>query len=151
MHNCTPRDKPTIIGRNCQKYHFCHDKHKMFCHDRSKLVTTNIFVVVTNVLLWQAYFCHDKTHLLSELKYACHDKHVFVATNIFVLTYIFSRQMFCHGKHTFIMTKEVFCSAKNHFLIYFFVTTKIILVVGATNDSPQGVPIPLQCKQSTCM
>ena len=58
----------------------CHDKHvfvmtkHVFCHDKSmliatKLVMTNIchdkHVFVTKVLSSQAYFCHDKRHVLS--------------------------------------------------------------------------------------
>ena len=65
----------------------------MFCCDKSKLVATK-------VLSWQAYLCHnkhvclDKTHLLSQQKYAC-DK-------TFVLTHTcLSQQKLCLGKHTF--------------------------------------------------
>ena len=41
--------------------HICHNKHvfvtSSICHDKT-LVTTNI------ILSWQAYFCHDKRHVL---------------------------------------------------------------------------------------
>ena len=69
----------------------------------------------------------DKTHLLSQQKYACCDKtfvvtkHVFchnksMQTNIccdrsFVLT-----KIFCRSKHTFVMTKDVFCRDKHMFV-----------------------------------
>ena len=67
-----------------------HDKHvfvvtkHLFCCDKSMLVATKLlsrqtYFVATTVLLQQAYnkFCHDKTHLLSQEKYACHDKTIF--------------------------------------------------------------------------
>ena len=82
--------------------------------------------------------CHDKTHLLSQQKYAsrdkdfvekklcllqqpknCHDKS-FVMTNIccdkhnFVVTKLLSRQAcFCCDKYVFVITKHVFCRDKS--------------------------------------
>ena len=43
--------------------------------------TASIILVVTKLLLWQTYVCHDKTHFLSRQKYACCDK-TFVVTNL---------------------------------------------------------------------
>ena len=57
-----------------QQTHVCHDKSmlvtKSFCHDKSMFVATKMFchdkhVFVTKPLLQQAYFCHDKRHVLS--------------------------------------------------------------------------------------
>ena len=49
---------------------------------------TNMFVakqifdeqnfVVTIFLSWQAYFCHDKRHVLSRQTHVCRNKYVFV-------------------------------------------------------------------------
>ena len=65
-----------------------------------------------------AYFCHDKTHLLSRQKYACRDKnnkHVFFVTNIC------RSKRFCPGKKYFLAAK-IFCRDK-----HYFVATNIIL------------------------
>ena len=52
-----------IIGGNCHKYYFCHDKH--------------VFVVTKHV------FCCDKSMLVFVVtKIFCHDKHNFVMTSI---------------------------------------------------------------------
>ena len=45
-----------------------------------ELPQVSSFVVTNTRLSRQARVCHDKTHLLSQQKYARRDKHAFVAT-----------------------------------------------------------------------
>ena len=101
-------------------YHWLEQPQYHFYHNKSMLVATK-------VLLWQMYFCCDRTfvtnmcllqkkqHPLAQQKYACRDKHVFVRTNIcchksFVTTnIILSQQKVCRSKHIYIY----FCCNKN--------------------------------------
>ena len=104
----------SIVGGSCYnyKYHF----------------------VVTKVLLWQAHVCCNKTHRLSQQKYACHNKtfvmtklcllqqNIFVATNTFVMTKAsLSWQKFCCNKIMFVMTNiwwdKSFVATKNMFVV----------------------------------
>ena len=69
------------------------------------------YFVMTNIILsWQAYFFHDKTHLLLWQMYACRDKS-FVGTKL------------CWDKYL---------SWQRHIT---FVTTEMILVAAPANDS----------------
>ena len=68
----------TIIGRSCNKYHFCCD----------------ISFVVTNTCLSpQTRVCGNETRLLPRQKYACCNK-TFVVTRLCLL-----RQKFCCDKY----------------------------------------------------
>ena len=69
----------------CDK--ICSDKirfvaTKYFFHEKA-FVTTNI-MLTWQVLLQQAYFCHDKRHVLSWQTHVCRDK-TFVATKIILV------------------------------------------------------------------
>ena len=108
---------------------FVATKH-VFCHNKSMLVATNImllrqarvslFVTIKCLLPWQKYACHDKT---------------FVMTNTCLLWQIcVTTKIFCCGKHTFVVTKEVFCHNKHICHDKTFVMTKMILVAALTND-----------------
>ena len=90
-HNTNVAWLSCIIGGSCHKYHFVAIKH-FFCCEKSMLATTKL-------LLWQTYFCHDKSKYLSQQTCVCHDKHFvetsillswqktrFVMTNMFVAT-----------------------------------------------------------------
>ena len=96
--------------------YFCHDKHvfvatkHIFCHDKSMLLHTFVatkvlslqIFVATNIILtrqahlsWQTRFCRDKTHLLSQQKYACRDKKKLSRqTQILVATKVWSWQKY---------------------------------------------------------
>ena len=80
-----------ITGRSCCKYHFCHDK---------RFAMTNKH---TKGLLRQAYFCHNKRHLLLRQTCVCHNKSKIVATKLCCdkIKY-FSQQTFCCDKNMFV-------------------------------------------------
>ena len=109
----------SIIGGSCHKYHFCRDNSfvatntsgQKTCFVATKLCFRDIIMfVATNVC--RDMFCHHKNILSWR-------------------TYFFSRQNFCHDKHTFVATKHAFCRDKS------FVATKLILVTAPANDTPQ--------------
>ena len=86
-----------IIGGNCHKYHFCHDKN--IVATKTCLLRQNTSFVVIKVCLLQNIFV---TKRLSGQAYFCRDK-TFVATNVCHEKYL-SRQKFCCNKHNFVMT-----------------------------------------------
>ena len=101
--------------RDCRDNHvFVTTKH-FFCRDKSMLVATKRFVATkvasTSILLSRQKTCFVSTKL-------CLSRQIFVVTNVlsrqkyFVPTnIIFSRQNFCHGKHTFVATKMILMAA----------------------------------------
>ena len=95
-----------IIGESCHKYNFCHNKTSFvttkiclswqnvfvatrvtnICRNKRNFVRTNMCLlcfVMTKVLSWQAYFCHDKRYVLS-MTCVCHNK-TFVMTKIILM------------------------------------------------------------------
>ena len=88
--------------------HFCRDKHNFCLYNYNVCGDKNVFVAVQKLCLWQLppiivyhwrelpkfvfflsfflfsrqQFYRDKTHLLSQQKYACRDKHNFVSTKV---------------------------------------------------------------------
>ena len=104
----------------------------LFCRDKT-FVTTNIWrdkhnFVATTVLLRQAYFCRDKTRLLSRQTGVCREKHVFVATKrIFVVVP-------ANDKHVFVATKRIFVVVPANDK-HAFVATKRIFEAAPTSNS----------------
>ena len=98
---CRNKSMLAVTKRLSQQYYVC--RNKIFWLQQN-------FVMINTCLLWQAYFCHDRTR--------------FVATNIFLL-----QQHFCHDKYyvchdkTFATTKDMFCHDR-----HVFVTTNMCLL-----------------------
>ena len=67
MHSC-------IIGGNCHKYHFCHDK----THLLSMFVMTKHVFVTTNTIL----SCRGKHNFVVTKDVFCCDKHMFIMTKV---------------------------------------------------------------------
>ena len=69
-----------------QKYAY-HDKTFVatkLCLLWQIFVVTNMFVMTNKILLWQAYFCHNKGHVLSRQTHVCHNK-TFVMTKMILV------------------------------------------------------------------
>ena len=140
----------TIIGGNCYKYNFCHNKSfvttllfvaakHIFCCDKSMLViwpkfcgNKIMFVVMTKSFV-MTNICCDKhnsvvTKVLSQQTYFCHDKHVFVATtkHIFCCDKAFVMTNTCLSWQILVTTK-MFCCDKHNFVTTSFVMASILL------------------------
>ena len=108
---------------------------KTICHDKHVFVVTKLCLsrqkwqirLLWQVLLWQAYLCHNERCILSQLTCVYHDKSKLVTTkHLLWQNYVcrdnyLSEQKFCHNKNRFVATKVLsrqayFCHNKRHVL-----------------------------------
>ena len=117
-----------------------------FCSNKHVFVATNVLFTTKHVLcrykimlVVTKLFFRDKTFVAVTTKVLSRrDKHVFVATKVCLsrlkklsrqtMCCCFSRQKYCHEKHTFVGTKDV---------------TEIILVAAPANDRQVHMVSPL--------
>ena len=64
-----------IVGGSCHKYNFCRDKTLLLIVTTKVCLPRQNYVLATNVLSWQAYFCRDNRRV-------CRDKYMFVARKV---------------------------------------------------------------------
>ena len=140
--------------RSCHKYHFCCDKYvfvgtnmylttkHVFCRDKSMVATilSQQKYVATKVSLLQAYFCHNKRHvLLWQTRVCCDmtklilvaaptynsfwDTFAFILFTVHFCDYSVSGALLClpHFQHASV------CSALLYFCVFYFHSTAIVL------------------------